>query len=202
MQYLHLHSPACPSACPTSAPVSSAKPQRGIVLALVLVMLGILSLIGALSMRNATLTEQTTNSLRTAASALQAAELAAKYCELVAASTSQSVPNTAFSTERSQISSNTITTTISAGAWSQTTTWTGSAPANVIRVPIAYLNNQTEAAVTTIKTRPQCVIERIADTAGPGFVITARGFGNDAVLNSTNGVTSGAEAWVQSVLRP
>lgn len=176
--------------------------QRGIVLALVLVMLGIMSLIGALSMRNATLTEQTTNSLRTAASAQQAAELAVKYCELVAASTAQSVPNTAFATERGQISATTITTTISAGIWNQTATWGGTTITNVIRVPTLYLNNQTEAAATAIKTRPQCVIERIADSAGPGFVITARGFGNDAVLSSTNGVTSGAEAWVQSVLRP
>lgn len=176
--------------------------QRGIVLALVLVMLGILSLIGALSMRSATLTEQTTNSLRTAASALQAAELAAKYCELVAASTSQAVPNNAFNTERAQISTTTITTTISAGIWNQTSTWSGSTIPNVVKVPATYLNNQTEAAATAIKTRPQCVIERIADSAGAGFVITARGFGNDAVLNSTNGVTSGAEAWVQSVLRP
>jgi type IV pilus assembly protein PilX len=177
--------------------------QRGIVLALVLVMLGILSLIGALSMRNATLTEQTSSSLRTAASAQQSAELALKYCELVAASTAEAVPNVAFTTERGQISTNTITTTISAGAWNQTTTWSGTGTAtNVISVPGTYLNNQTEAARTDIRVRPQCVIERIKDTVGPGFVVTARGFGNDAVLNATNGVTSGAEAWVQSVLRP
>jgi type IV pilus assembly protein PilX len=185
-----------------SRPAPSASAQRGIVLALVLVMLGILSLIGALSMRNATLSEQTTNSLRTAASAQQAAELALKYCELVAISTSQAVPNVNFSTERGQMSSTTITTTISAGIWNLTSTWSGATPANVIRVPAAYLNNQAEAAVTAIKTRPQCVIEPINNSAGTGFVITARGFGNDAVLSATNGVTTGAEAWVQSVLRP
>lgn len=180
----------------------TATAQRGIVLALVLVMLGILSLIGALSMRNATLSEQTTNSLRTAASAQQAAELALKYCELVAISTSQAVPNVNFSTERGKMSTTTITTTISAGIWNLTTTWTGATLANVIQVPTAYLNNQSETAVTAVKIRPQCVIEPIKDTAGPGFVITARGFGNDAALSANNGVTTGAEAWVQSVLRP
>lgn len=176
--------------------------QRGIVLALVLVMLGILSLIGALSMRNATLTEQTSSSMRTAASAQQAAELALKYCELVAQSTTQAVPNVAFTAERAQISSATITTTISAGAWNQTATWSNSGTTTtVIKVPENYMKNTSEAAATTIKVRPQCVIERIKDSAGSGFVITARGFGNDAVLNANNGVTSGAEAWVQSVLR-
>jgi type IV pilus assembly protein PilX len=194
MKHHHLHQ---------AAPAQTGfHTQRGIVLALVLVMLGILSLIGALSMRNATLSEQTTNSLRTAASAQQAAELALKYCELVATSTSQAVPNVSFSTERSQISSTTITSTISAGMWNLTTTWTGATPTNVIKVPAAYLNNQTETAVTAVKIRPQCVIEPINNNAGPGFVVTARGFGNDAVLSATNGVTSGAEAWVQSVLRP
>jgi type IV pilus assembly protein PilX len=179
-----------------------ARVQRGIVLALVLVMIGIMSLIGALSLRNATLTEQTTNSMRTAATAQQAAELAAKFCELVAADSAQSTPGATFATERAQIGS-TITAAISTGIWNSVTTWTGSAPANVIKVPVDYLASTTaNTATTALKNRPQCVIEPIADSAGVGFVITARGFGNDAVLNTTNGVTSGAEAWVQSVLRP
>jgi type IV pilus assembly protein PilX len=172
--------------------------QRGIVLALVLVLLGILSLVGALSMRNAALTEQTTNSLRTAAAAQQAAELAVKYCELVVQSTRE--PGTTFSSERAKIVATTITAAVSAGAWNQTSTWSGASPANVIKVPTTYLNSSDPKA-TSIKIQPQCVIEPINNDAGAGYVVTARGFGNDAVINSTNGVTSGAEAWVQSVLR-
>lgn len=169
--------------------------QKGIVLALVIVLLGIISLVGAISMRNATQTEQTTNSLRTAASAQQAAELGLKFCELVA----QDTKAVTYSTARPKIMG-TITAAINSGAWSLTPTWTTSAN-NFITVPASYAQS-TDANSIQFKTAnlPQCIIERLGNAAGRGYVVTARGFGNDAVINSTNGVTSGAEAWVQSVL--
>ncbi len=169
--------------------------QEGIVLALVIVLLGIISLVGAISMRNATQTEQTTNSLRTAASAQQAAELGLKYCELVA----QDRKGVTYATERPKIMG-TITAAISSGAWSLTPTWV-TATNNFITVPASYAQS-TDANSVQFKTAnlPQCIIELLGNAAGKGYVVTARGFGNDAVINSTNGVTSGAEAWVQSVL--
>ena len=167
--------------------------QRGIVLALVLMILGIMSLVGALSMRNATVSEQTTNSLRTAAVAQQAAELGLKYCELVAMDTK----STNYATQRSKISTTTITAAISSGGWNQTSTWTNSA--KYISVSSTY-SLSSDAAAVQFKNAPQCVIEPFKNNSGEGFVVTSRGFGNDAVINSTNGVTSGAEAWVQSTL--
>jgi type IV pilus assembly protein PilX len=166
--------------------------QSGIVLALMLVLLAVTSLVGALSMRNATLTEQTTNSLRTAAVAQQAAEMALKYCELVA----QDINGTIYSTERGKIG-NTVTGVLSSGAWNTTSTWSSSA--TYIEVPSSFANSADTAAIT-FKTRPHCVIQPINNTTGTGYVVTGRGFGNDAVLNANNGVTSGSEAWVQSVL--
>jgi Tfp pilus assembly protein PilX len=171
--------------------------QRGVVLALVLVLLGILSLVGALTMRNATLTEQTTNSLRTAAVAQQAAELALKYCEQVARSTALTDDFT-YTAGRTRILATTITTAISAGAWTLPATW--STAANIISVTGTFALSGDSAA-TKFKNPPQCVIQPIKNSAGTGFVITARGFGNDAVINANNGVTSGAEAWAQSVLQ-
>ena len=167
--------------------------QRGIVLALVLMMLAILSLVGALSMRNATVSEQTTNSLRTAAVAQQAAELGLKYCELVA----MDIKSVNYATQRAKISATTVTAAISSGAWNQTSTWTNSA--NYISVTGTYAVS-TDSAAVQLKNSPQCVIEPFINTSGSGFVVTARGFANDAVINSNNGVTSGAEAWVQSTL--
>ena len=168
-------------------------PQRGIVLALVVMVLAILSLVGALSMRNATVSEQTTNSLRTAAVAQQAAELGLKYCELVAMDTK----SINYATQRAKISATTITAAISSGAWNQTTTWTNAA--NYISVTGTY-SISSDAAAVQLKNAPQCTIEPFKNTSGEGFVVTARGFGNDAIINATNGVTSGAEAWVQSTL--
>ncbi|MGA8516087.1 MAG: hypothetical protein WB821_15100 [Burkholderiaceae bacterium] len=181
---------------PTSD-ITGLTAQKGVVLALVLVLLGILSLVGALSMRNATQTEQTTNSLRTAAVAQQAAELALKYCEQVARSTELS-DDVTYSAARTRILATTLTAAISAGAWSLPATW--STAANIISVTGTFAAS-ADGAATQYKNPPQCVIQRVNNSAGAGFVITARGFGNDAVINANNGVTSGAEAWVQSVLQ-
>ena len=172
---------------------SKRSSQQGIVLALVLMMLGIMSLVGALTMRNATVSEQTTNSLRTASVAQQAAELGLKYCELVA----MDIRSLNYATQRTKISGTTITAEISTGAWNQTVTWTNSA--NYISVTGSY-SISSDAAAVQLKNSPQCIIEPLSNTSGEGFVVTSRGFGNDAVINAANGVTSGAEAWVQSTL--
>ncbi len=144
-------------------------------------------------MRNATVSEQTTNSLRTAAVAQQAAELGLKYCELVAMDSNGGT----YATQRTKISATTITGVISSGTWNLTSTWTNSA--NYISVTGTYALSSNSAAVQ-FKNSPQCVIQPFANSSGSGYVVTARGFANDAVINSTNGVTSGAEAWVQSTL--
>jgi type IV pilus assembly protein PilX len=167
--------------------------QQGVVMIMVLLLMGVMSIVGALSLRNSAITEQVSNNFRVAAVAQQAAELALKYCESVAVDQA----GVQYAAERTKILAATITGAITAGAWNNTATWTNSA--NYISISNSY---SLSPNVDTVKFRhaPQCVIERLNSPSGRGFVITARGFGNDARFSATNGVTFGSEAWVQSVL--
>ncbi|MBS7807514.1 PilX N-terminal domain-containing pilus assembly protein [Variovorax sp. PCZ-1] len=170
-----------------------AAQQSGVVLVVVLMLVGIMSLVGVITMRNSTITEQVSNNFRVSSVAQQAAELALRYCETVAVQET----NPFYAADRAKIRPNTVTGVITSGVWNVTTTWTNSA--NYISVTNSFaLSGETNAV--RFKTAPQCVIERVNNGAIRGFVVTARGFGNDAVLNSANGVTIGSEAWVQSIL--
>jgi hypothetical protein len=47
------------------------------------------------------------------------------------------------------------------------------------------------------------MIQKITNSSGDAFLITARGIGNDAEYDAPTGkVKSGSEIWVQSVLTP
>jgi type IV pilus assembly protein PilX len=171
--------------------------QTGVVLAMVLILLVIISLVGSIAVRNATVSEQTVNSLRTNAVALQAAEIGLRYCEYVANE------RTAFgSTYSSAVKAKTLTSTLvttandSTAQWQNSTTWSG---ANVITVPNSFFKT-TDVSAVVLKNAPVCIIETLNSDAGVGYVITARGFANDAVLNANNAVVSGAEVWLQSIL--
>jgi Tfp pilus assembly protein PilX len=167
--------------------------QKGVVMVVVLLLLGIMSIVGVMNLRNSATTEQVSNNMRLASVAQQAAELALKYCESVAADTAGAT----FATERTKILSATITGSITSGAWNTTSTWNSSA--NYLTINNAFALS-TDVHAVQFANPPQCVIEKISNASGKGYVITARGFGNDAKLTATNGVRSGSEAWVQSVL--
>ena len=55
--------------------------QRGVVLILVLILLGLMSLLAATSLRIATSTESIAGNVRTTEMAFQSAEIALRYCE-------------------------------------------------------------------------------------------------------------------------
>jgi type IV pilus assembly protein PilX len=167
--------------------------ESGVVLIVVLMLVAIMSLVGVITMRNSTVTEQVSNNFRVSSVAQQAAELALRYCETVAVQDGSPF----YAADRAKIRSTTVTGVITSGAWNVTTTWTNSA--NYISVTNGF-SLSAETGAIRFKTAPQCVIEPVNNGAVRGYVVTARGFGNDAVLNATNGVTIGSEAWVQSIL--
>jgi type IV pilus assembly protein PilX len=167
--------------------------QRGITLVITIILLVILSLIGTLNMRNATVSEQASNSIRTTAVAQQAAELGLQYCESVAMDTS----GTVYPTQRLSILNTTLTGTLTAGAWSATQTWATSG--SQLFVTSSYFVS-TNAAAKALVNGPRCVIQPVSNFAGIGYLVTARGFANDAQINGNGAVTSGAEVWLQSLI--
>lgn len=182
--------------------------ERGVVLVITLILIVILSLLGTFAIRNATQSERSINGIRSAEVAREAAETALRFCEQVAIFDGDGKDYTEYSTTglRGKI----ITTTIgsesdTAAAWRTSSNWTGG---NAISVPSAYYNKSTGGSADTdalqLTTAPRCLIQKIETTSTPkltGYLITARGFANNAAFDATTGkAIQGAEAWMQSVL--
>ena len=181
--------------------------QQGIVLAMALILLVIISLVGALAIRNSTASEKTVNSLRSNSVARAAAETGLRYCELVV----QGISNgptalvTAATIAQATLSATISDANTSTAVWQSSATW--SSASLVITVPTAFYQSQsTEAANgVQLKNPPVCVIQPYFNASvgtGTGSVVTARGFGNDAQINGNKAVTEGSEVWLQSILIP
>lgn len=187
---------------------SPRRRERGVVLVITLILIVILSLLGTFAIRNATQSERSINGIRSAEVAREAAETALRFCEQVAIFDGDGKDYTEYSTTglRGKI----ITTTIgseadTAAAWRTSSNWTGS---NAISVPSAYYKKSTGGTADTdalqLTTAPRCLIQKIETTSTPkltGYLITARGFANNAAFDTSTGKsTQGAESWMQSVL--
>lgn len=186
---------------PNTAGVCSKSTEDGVVLPVALILLVIISFAGILAVRNATVTEQMSNNLRTNVQAQQAAEAALRYCELVAIASKDSSAKQ-YDADEAKILSAAIDSANSAtAAWRTVGNWTSTAN-NVITPPAAYYTDSS-AERDKIKTAPRCLIQPLVNTTHKldGFLITARGFANNAKWDTSTGkLESGSEAWLQSVL--
>lgn len=181
--------------------------QRGVVLIITLILVVILSLLGTFAIRNATQTERSINGIRSAEVAREAAETALRFCEQVAIFDGDGKDYTEYG--QTGLRAKIIGTTIASesdgqAAWRTEANWVDGS--NVITVPAAYykkdIAGNTEAAQLQIA--PRCLIQKIETTSTPkltGYLITGRGFANNANFTSSTGKTNrGAESWMQSVL--
>ena len=189
--------------------------QRGIVLIMALIMLVVISLLTAVSVRNATSSEGVNANVRQTQLAGQAAESAVRYCEqgvidVLSASTSTFV----FSVS---VPPSSTTVTLSGTHFQtliQNATPTSMVPANwdvtnptiansILVLPTASVNR---AGITSTFSRPpECMIERLSlstsSKASKNFTITARGFGPEvAAADSVRTRPIGSEVWMQSTL--
>lgn len=184
------------------------KRERGVVLVITLILIVILSLLGSVAMRNATQTERSINGVRTSQVAHEAAETGLRFCEQIAIFSEEGKPYDEYGT--TDLTEKVITTFITSeqdasAAWRTAVNWIGT---HAIVVPEHYLNRHKGVTVDTDATpltvAPRCIIQKIQTTSTPqltGYLITARGFANNAKFESDTGkVTYGAEAWMQSTL--
>ncbi len=179
----------------SSAPQST---QQGATLIIALVLLVVLAFGSIVAARSAVNSDMIAKNLRSQNLALQAAEMALRWCEQELNALPTLVLN-----------DNTITT-----EWRTAANWTNSGqtvPEEVIGTTVAY------------NTPPQCLIRRMsyqeaygnvelpADAITPEsrginheylyfFRITARGYSPDYEVDDGN-VVSGSEVWVQSTVR-
>ena len=182
----------------------SSQRQRGVVLVITLILVVVLSLLGTFAIRNSTQTERSINGIRSAEVAREAAETGLRFCEQVAIFDGDGKDYTEYSSAGDNLRGKIIATTIGSesdpnAAWRTEANWiTGS---NVIKVPDGYFKNGED---TDLKTAPRCLIQKIETASTPklsGYLITARGFANNARFDASTGKsTEGAESWMQSVL--
>ncbi|WP_341890542.1 PilX N-terminal domain-containing pilus assembly protein [Variovorax sp. YR752] len=181
--------------------------ERGVVLVVTLVLVVILSLLGTFAIRNATQSERSVNGIRSTEVAREAAETALRFCEQVAIfdGDGKDYTENGATGMRAKIVATTIGSEFDLKAkWRDSTSWSD---AKAIKVPPSFFNKKssgTEVDAVQLEIAPRCLIQRIATTSTPqltGYLITARGFANNAKFDDATGkATRGAEAWLQSVL--
>lgn len=176
------------------------KPQTGISLIIVMLMVVIIGITSAAAIRNATTGERSTNNIRMQGLAQQYAEAALRYCE------EQVLKPDAT---RAVLKESTITLETAFGAdpgWNKSTTWiagagvAGDAHASLISLSASQIKSGDSSLAPTIL--PQCVAERQVLANGTKvYVITARGFSPDYTFTASTGATkSGSVVWLQSTL--
>jgi type IV pilus assembly protein PilX len=171
----------------------AAAPQRGIVLLLVLIVLVVLSGAAIWAAKASISGEQIANNIRISATVNELAELALRYCEDGVIKNNNAIVRLAFptSTPSGELPS----------AWQTLGNWT--TPGNINTVPAAQLQ---DALGRSPANAPVCMVEemRLAPIDMQrlqGYLITARGFSQDYVEAANGTITSGTDAWVQSMIR-
>ena len=183
----------------TARPGSRRRHQRGVVLAMSLVLLAILSLVALYAMRGSILGEQVSKNIRANEVASQAAETALRYCEdrvrTAQALTIIDAPGTLTPGELPD-------------QWQTRANWFDNAVSN--EIPADQL---VAANMRPLPVRPRCIVERFTLPPAPGedrravafmqpHLITAIGFSADYERDASNRAISGGETWLQSILIP
>ena len=175
-------------------PVLVDPPQRrhaaGIVLPVALILLVVITVVGVASMRRAINAEAVTTSVRANTLAMQAAEIALRYCE------TQAMAGAALVINPIALDGDPV-------LWRSRDNWSDTSPlVNIL--PAASVTKAGERPVAVL---PRCLIEtyrlRRADsdrTQRDPLQITAVGYSPDYRTDSGS-IVSGGEVWLQSVLR-
>ena len=187
-----------------------SRAQNGVVLIIALIMLVLVSVMAAFSVRNATSSEAVSANVRQTQSANQAAETALRYCEdavinMVNSGTSTfnissppSLTSVAFDASYVKDYVTGIPTSVVASNWDGAT-----ATFKILVLPTESVNRS--GITSTFSRPPECMVDRLvpstAASYSKSFSITARGFGPDvsaADLNRTRPI--GSEVWMQSTI--
>jgi type IV pilus assembly protein PilX len=166
-------------------------------LIIVLVMLAVIALMSAATLRNASSNERVSNNFRMHVLAQQYAEAALRYCEaqltLADASRVETLRESNLSTSSGSASP----------AWRQRASWTGAGSpgdgaASRTTVPEAVVVSSGSAFKPGQLS--ECVVEKQALEGGVVYVITARGFSPDYTADARGFTVTGSVLWLQTVV--
>ena len=187
--------------------------ERGITLIVAMILLLVISVMAAATVRGSASSELVANNARSQELAWQVTEAALRYCEVgVRNQHVQSLTTTIV------LGTSDYTTTISAAPatgsnplWMTTTSWDGS-PSSAVSIPLYKLDDPAQTSSGTGITResakfegiykraPDCIAQYAGTLAPASRVIwvTARGFGPE--VSNASGSPDGAEIFLQSTL--
>jgi type IV pilus assembly protein PilX len=162
--------------------------QRGLSLILTLVMLVVIAMTAAASMRGAITGEKVVNNVRLESLAHEYAEIALRYCEdQITLESSARVPTL----QDTQLPAPVLMSEL---LGQRSVTWSAT-PAVVTAVPAAEISSADSSA--TPSTPPQCFVDRA--TLPSTYVVTARGFSPGYSARPDGTTLSGSVVWLQSV---
>ncbi len=180
-----------------------ASGQRGVSLLIVLIMLVVIGLTSAASLRSASSNERISNNFRMHALAEQYAEAALRYCE-----TQLTLADGARVDSLKEASMRAFTGA-AYPAWANPLTWTGAggAATSLTLVPEALVKSADSAFKPAHL--PQCAVEILSipltpngvpAVAADAYVITARGFSTDYSASAQGASLTGSVVWLQSLV--
>jgi len=156
---------SAPSPTPRKISPHSRLPQsqHGVALLIALIVLVVISLLAATSIRNASTTVSVSGNVRTTELATQAAEIALQHCELSVLSLVREASGTSDSYDPDEVTLPSEAS-VSASRWQDTANWDDDdeEPATVFQIPLTMVNH-TGMGVT-YKRAPECMVERMTVT--------------------------------------
>lgn len=169
--------------------------QSGVSLIIVMMMLVIIGITSAATIRNAASGEKLTNNIRVQYLAQQYAEAALRYCEAELGK-----PDATRAVTLSEV--NLVQTGLgSTPAWSLATTWTGTGGASASKTVLPENRIKSTDSAFRPPTLPECVAEKqVMPDGNLSYVITARGFSTDYRSGAGGVTTSGSVVWLQSTV--
>jgi type IV pilus assembly protein PilX len=166
--------------------------QKGASLIIVLIMLGVIALTSAATLRNASSNERVSHNFRMHALALQYAEAALRYCE------TQMTLDDALRVHPLKESNLFVTAGSATPVWRNRGTWSAASTGARTSVPVAFVAS-SESAFKPGKL-PDCAVEKQALDNGTVYVITARGFSSDYTADARGFTVTGSVVWLQTLL--
>lgn len=180
--------------------------QQGVVLALALIFLAVISLVSIYTLRSTITGEQISKNLRTSTVAMQSAESALRLCE-DAVRTGQATLGTG--TSAVAFIKNSTPEALPNGEmpeqWKTRANWVTDSTSIATQIPASLI---TDANMRPMS-RPRCMVEQyelpiMSDdrTLTQPYLITTVGYSPDYVADTNGNAIAGSEVWLQSVFRP
>lgn len=188
-----------PAHRPAARPPHPAAPQRGVALAVVLILLVVIAFAGMVAARRSANVEEITNNSRVAQVAQLAAQSALSYCEAVVIDAVDGGALHDVTTKSRVVTAPELAdANAPGGKWGVLANWR---PGSNLVIEVPIQESGASVALSTAA-HPTCMAEAMTNNR---YLITARGLSAGAEIDAVTGRlvgNAGSEVWLQAVISP